>query len=175
MPDIKNQKNKKTAKRGFSLIEVLLALLVLSIGLVAVSILMSGNIKNFQNTKNQIIASQLAQEGIELVRNLKDNDDTFTSTVTSGDYRIDAITGLLDTGSDRKLYLNSDFYVHNSAGTATKFYRKISVDISTDADDKKTATVTSTVTWNGTGFGSFSTCNVSNKCVSAVSVMPDLD
>lgn len=62
-----------TTKRGFSLVEVLFSLLVLTLGIAGVLTLMTGNIKNAVDAKNQVIASQLAQEGYEMVRNLRDN------------------------------------------------------------------------------------------------------
>lgn len=60
-------------KKGFSLVEVLISLLILTLGIGAVSALMVQNIKTSETAKNQIIASELAQEGVELMRNYKDN------------------------------------------------------------------------------------------------------
>lgn len=171
------EKNIKKNKAGFSLVEVLITLLVLSVGVAAVSALMAGNIKTSINSKNQIIASGLAQEGIELVRNLNDNNTTFATQVADGaDYRIDYLSDYAtfkasnSAGSDKKLYLNGGFYSHASSTTTTKFFRK--VRISTGADSNKV--VTTFVIWNGTGFPSPFTdtdCNIANKCVLMQSVL----
>lgn len=165
--------NEMKNKAGFSLVEVLFALLVLSVGVSAVSVLMTSSIKNAIVAKNQVIASELAQEGVELVTNLKANDATFTSTgryAAADNYRIDVTTP--DTTSFavvapalQKLYLSSGIYSH-VAGTATNFYRKIKIEKSGTS-----VIATGYVTWNGTGVPTV--CNIANKCVSVQAVLPD--
>lgn len=179
-----SKKNLKT-KSGFSLIEVLITLLVLSVGIAAVSALMAGNIKTSINTKNQIIAASLAQEATELVRNLKDNNATFLTDIANGsDYRVDYLSdyaafrnspAAFAGDANKKLYLNVfGFYSHTNA-TNTKFYRKIEManDI---VSGNKIATVF--VSWNGTGFPSplnASTCTVGKKCVLMQTVLSSVN
>lgn len=67
------QKNKKQL-RGFSLPEVLLAVFVLSIGVTTIVAVMTGSLRVSLNNNDVVIATGLAQEGIELVRNVRDND-----------------------------------------------------------------------------------------------------
>jgi len=184
----KSNKNKIGTKKGFSLIEVLFALFVLSVGIGAVLLLMSSNIKNSNIAKYQVIASELAQEGVELVKNLKDNRDgdvassKFTNDISGNDYRIDFDTtydsggnnfkGSNSVGIDKRLNLSAgNFYVH-SAGSPTRFFRKIAVSITQDANFKKTANITSYVSWNGADIPN--PCTVANKCTTVVSVLPDL-
>jgi prepilin-type N-terminal cleavage/methylation domain-containing protein len=168
--------------QGFSLIEVLVTLFVLSAGLVGVSVLMANNIRSSENSKNQIIATQLAQEGIELVRNLKDNKqldaapyNNQTCIFLCTGLRVDK-TLVLDSGGDKRLYLNGSFYTHTNTGTPTKFYRQIDLSITGDIahvpSSDRVIKVTSYVSWNGTGIPGI--CNIANKCVSIVSKMPDL-
>ena len=93
--------------------------------------------------KNVLIASGLAQEGLELVRNTRDlnwqtTDNTWNQDIVAdGTYIIDyrgrssinpAVNAVTDAGA--RLYVNSDgFYTHDAAGaTATNFYRLITVD-----------------------------------------------
>lgn len=168
-------RQNRPAKKGFSLIEVLVALLVLSVGIAAIAILMVKNIKDLHTSKNQIIASMLAQEGIELVRNLKDNTAAFVTTPIIGkangsDYRIDIgmsyANFLNNAASDKKLYLNSGFYTHTNTGTPTKFSRKIEI-----ANGTGQITVTCYASWNASGIQM--PCNIGNKCVSTVSIMTD--
>ncbi|NTW27210.1 MAG: prepilin-type N-terminal cleavage/methylation domain-containing protein [Candidatus Moranbacteria bacterium] len=175
-------------KKGFSLVEVLISLLILSVGVAAVSVLMTNNIKNSITAKNQVIAAQLAQEGVELVKNLKDNQlaTVFTTnadiTANHTDYRIDLNSDFATfSGSsgatNKQLYLNTGIFSHtiNVASKPTKFFRQIAVVI-TIVDAKRVATVTSYVTWNGTGVPlPLSSCNVATKCVSIVAVLPDLE
>lgn len=54
--------------------EVLISVLVLSVGMVSVAVLITSSIKSSVDARNQIIATQLAQEGVELVRNIRDNN-----------------------------------------------------------------------------------------------------
>ena len=60
--------------KGFSLLEVMLALGVITIGLMGVSSLVLQNIQAQDINKNYLIASMLAQEGLELVRNVRDTN-----------------------------------------------------------------------------------------------------
>ena len=65
--NLKNSKNKKLFRKGFSLIEVLVSLTILSVGIVAVMGMFSAGIQTSLTAKSQIIASGLAQELVELV------------------------------------------------------------------------------------------------------------
>lgn len=160
---------------GFSLIEVLFTLMIISVGVVAISALMAGNIRTSTNAKNQIIASGLAQEGIELVINLKDSSENFSTDVSDGnDYKVDCVTSYADFKSSNsvntlkeRLSLLNDVYSHSTAsGTiATKFYRKIK--IATVGGNRQ---VESLVVWDGVGVPL--TCNIANKCVSVQAVFP---
>lgn len=175
---IENKKARLLNKQGFSLVEVLVTLMVLAVGITAVSALMLGNIKNSRNSKNQIIASQLAQEGIELVRNLKDNNNAafLTEVSANDDYRIDYQSDYAGFKSSnaaddslKKLYLNADgFYAHAGA-SSTKFYRKIKI---LNDPVLKQITVTAVVSWNAAGFPAV--CNVGSKCMEVVSILPDM-
>ncbi|MFH0923395.1 MAG: hypothetical protein V1825_01545 [Candidatus Falkowbacteria bacterium] len=129
-------------KNGFSVLEVLIAVLIITMGMIGVLSLVLQNIQVQHINKNNLIASQLAQEGIELVRNIRDTnwldgnaydygiagDGTYTIdyTFTANDL----INVINDSGA--KLNINSaGFYTH-SAGSATAFYRLITVSDNTD-------------------------------------------
>lgn len=165
-------KKSSKIKKGFSLIEVLVTLFVLSAGITGVSVLMIGNITTSETSRNQIIASNLAQEGVELVKNLKDNNQASVNLV-AGSYanrRIDNTMSALDGGADKKLYTDGNFYTHVSTGTATKYFRNVSLVI-VGVAPLRTTTVTVNVSWNGTGIPLV--CNIANKCVSVQAVFPD--
>lgn len=59
--------------RAFSLGEVLIAAFVLTTGILAVVGLITFSYRNSVDTQDLIIASELAQEGVEVVRNVRDN------------------------------------------------------------------------------------------------------
>lgn len=121
-------------KSGFTLLEVLIAIFILTLGLVTVLGLMSYNIKQGSGTMNEVIAGNLAREGIEVVRNIRDTN------LKKGDGWND---GLSDTGAnemnvnydsnalenlDDELYLSGNKYIHDSMGSPTIFKRYIQID-----------------------------------------------
>jgi type II secretory pathway pseudopilin PulG len=187
----KNFKNKK----GFSLIEVFASLMILSFGIAAVIVLMMQSIRSSQTARDQIIASMLAQEGIELVRNLKDNGDldgTFSEASDCNgnkceDLRVDETMSFFDKNNGlhpSRLHLKGNFFVHDDAGAVvdTKFFRRIDLQVNGNilpAPSDREITATSYVTWNDSGFAAISpwpaACNVGNMCLSVVSVMPDIN
>lgn len=181
-------------KQGFSILEVMLAATVLVVGIVAVIALISSSIRNSANSRDQIIATDLMQEGLELVRNVRDNNQAQLKVVEAPDIndvfayfpdinddnndscRIDKnfvySTGdNIVCGSDFALKLdNSNFYNHTD-GSATKFSRRIKIK---DFDSGNGRKITSIVTWDGKPDSvpiDTSDCNIGNKCVWAETIL----
>ncbi len=72
---LKNKKNLELKfSSGFTLIEVMTAVTVLSIGLVGSLTVISSNLRNISFVENRIIAAGLANDGIERVRNIRDTN-----------------------------------------------------------------------------------------------------
>jgi len=177
----------KNIKKGFSIMEAVISVFVVAVGLTAtVSLIVSG-LNHSIDSRNYIIASQLAQEGVELVRNVRDNNwvnsigsfaSRFPATSPSEcridkDYDYSAGSDIECGGESKRLYYDgSNFYVHDDTGTQTKFQRKIKLDYNTGnaaaADD---LTVTSLVIWGSDFPAALADCNVSNKCVYTQSVL----
>ena len=63
----------KADTRGFSLIETLMALFVLMVGVIGSFAVVSQAIRTSPTARQELIAAQLAQEGIEISRNVRDN------------------------------------------------------------------------------------------------------
>lgn len=98
------KKRKNSFKKGFSIGEVMLSAFVLSVGLTAIVSLLTTNLGHFFNSRNQIVASGLAQEGIELLVNVRDNnlaegvgdfDDIPAPTLGTADVEIFCIDTLI--------------------------------------------------------------------------------
>ena len=65
---------KKKNKNGFTLIEVLIALGVFSVAVLAAFALAMSNLRIAQENYDRVLSSNLAREGIELVRNIRDSN-----------------------------------------------------------------------------------------------------
>ena len=134
---------------GLSIIELIAVIFVISLGLTGVLSLVIKNIEVQHINKNILAASGLAQEGLEIVRNIRDanwlipgNDWAKDVAGASGDstYAIDfrgrnniimAANNIDDEAA--RLYIISGgatagLYTHEAAdNTATNFYRLITV------------------------------------------------
>ncbi|MFA6183795.1 MAG: hypothetical protein WC682_01695 [Parcubacteria group bacterium] len=177
-------------RRGFSIGEVMLSVFILGVAMVTILSLYSNSLRYLFDERDSVIASMLAQEGVELARNIRDNNWADRSSVTdvtpmafdnfgsspSNNCNVDINSTSISCGvADKKLYINgSNFYVH-SGGTLTKFSRRMTLDFNnTDASDSSSVTVTSLVTWNYSGPpGSKNDCTIENKCVFSESILTD--
>jgi Tfp pilus assembly protein PilV len=160
----KNKIKFRKFKKGFSIGEVMLSAFVLSIVLVTIIGIISTSIGHSIDSRNAIIASELAQEGVELVRNVRDNNwaNTRSSFVgmDNGTYAIGYNdSALLLNGATILKYSNNNFY-NRTTGNDTRFYRRIT--ISGTSDEK---TVNSMVIWGGSTFFSNTDCTTGHKCV----------
>jgi len=139
-------------RKAFSLIEVITVLFVISLGLVGVLSLIIQNVQSQSFNKSNIIAYQLAQEGLELVRKTRDTNwkegVDWDIGLTPGNYYMSYNDALpISTDSDPAiLYVDSNnFYTHEPVGnTASTFSRLITINANT-ADSMQ---VVSTITWH---------------------------
>lgn len=185
---MKNKKNPN--KRGFSIGEVVLSVFILSIGILGIMQLFTKSIKEFADERDEVIASMLAQEGVELVRNIRDNNWASRDRVKEGDdgtatwrdtYEgldtdsnsciIDYDSTSLDcAGSNYSLRQDGLFYNHDS-GLDTKFARRIVIE---NDPIKKNLIVTSFVSWDDSDPIVISgTCTTTKKCVFSELVLRD--
>lgn len=150
--------NKKLKfKAGFSLIEILAVLFVVSVSLLGVVSLIVQNIQVQSINKNNLVASSLAQEGIELIRKKRDSNwrsqINFDSGLTSEDpYIVDFYNIEPETISDSaaaKLYINENgYYSHNNLGSSTPFSRAIYIR-KLESYEGEPLEVRSLVSWEG--------------------------
>jgi len=140
---------------GISLIEIVVAITIITVGMIGVISLVVQNARAQYINKNVLIASGLAGEGLELVRNARDLNwltpgnnwktgaasGSGSDIVQDGDYRIDYNRDIIDVDdiNAARLYINgAGFYTHTADGnTETNFYRLIEVVDNVDYLDIK--------------------------------------
>ncbi len=138
---------------GFTLVETLVSLFILSIAISATLAIITFNLNNANFVKNNFIASGLAQEGAEVVRNLRDTD-WFTpgqsfgylggTSVANGVYCVQWDSELLTPIASCSNPLKKDAsgtYQHGS-GSATIFSRTVTVDPVSASELRITVNVT---------------------------------
>ncbi|MCA9353552.1 type II secretion system protein [Candidatus Nomurabacteria bacterium] len=152
----------KNSQRGFTLIETLVAILILMSSVAGMIIVSSAGASNLRYAKNKAIASHLASEGVEMIRNIRDSylidpalgwsdfatlmgecssgcavDPYFPKDVISCD--ADAELGC------QALYIDNGAYGYSSGGEISPFTRVITVkDIGSGNQEVE---VFSTVYW----------------------------
>lgn len=126
-------------KSGFSLIEVLAVLFIVSVALLGVVSLIVQNIQAQSVNKNNLIAYNLAQEGIELIRQTRDSNwktgDAYDKDLADGDYYMDYLMDKplpVISSSNSQIYLHNGYYINIKGGESgavpTIFYREIYLD-----------------------------------------------
>lgn len=159
--------NVKMTKRGFTLLEVTVAIFVVTVGLVGIFTAIQNLSISASSSSNRLIAIYLAQEGIEIVKNIRDTNWLEQRFVTpaswnegltdcSGGCEIDYNNFNNPTAEDpvfqlyrgRFLKINptNGFYNYTS-GIDTPFKRKITIT----ATDPDTLTVRVEVFWQERG------------------------
>lgn len=155
-------------KQGFSLMEVMSVLFIVMVGMVGVMSLVLQNIQVKEINTNRIIAHQLAQEGIELIRKQRDTNwiicgsaaspgpNCWLSNIEAGfNYMVDfndeypvKVTNIEDTA----LYKSTssgfeNMYVHEATSQETPFFRMIEIE----PMPGNSIYITVTIEWNERG------------------------
>ena len=124
--------------KGFSVIEVMVAVSIISMSVLGIFSLLVYNQKAYLSTKNQFIAAMLSQEGAELVRNVRDSnwlDGLAFNDGIPAAFRIDTQSGIKESITQvasinepaAKLLQLDGVYRHDS-GTPTAFARLITAE-----------------------------------------------
>jgi len=153
---IKKGKNKSS---GFTIIELIFSVLIFVIGVLGVYSVQTKIVADTTFAVDKLIASYLSQEGIEIVRNIRD-----TNWVNGVDWKYNLPTGnweadysdhnLVDSYTGDKLYIDNNHlygYSHSPGSQQTKFQRKISISSGTDSENNDFLAVVSTVYWENRG------------------------
>jgi len=109
----------KHHRPGFSLIEILAVLFVVSMSLIGVVSLIVQNIQAQSINKNNLIASSLAQEGVEMIRQVRDSNwrsnIAFDTNLADGSYKIDYRQdkpAVITNSAEAKIFFKNGFYVN---------------------------------------------------------------
>ena len=146
-------------KRGFTLIEALVSITILIIGILSGLVLISRSLYNVTIIQDRLKAAMLAQEGIELVRKIRDSnfiaqingeDRSWDYELTDGEYIIDSSSMELKRISTEepltREYLKFDAATrlyNYTTGQNSPFFRKITIKKVNDNELK----ILSTVEW----------------------------
>lgn len=139
---------------GFTLVEVLITLFIFSLALTATSFILTTNLRSASAIRNNFVASGLAQEGMEVVRNIRDRDwfldNPFGTSTTDGSYRVQWNSQTLIT-----LFPNPNLKKDNGSGifsydTGSDTIFKRVIDISTVVPNVEKKIVV-TVSWDDRG------------------------
>jgi hypothetical protein len=132
--------------KGFTLMEAIVAIFVITTGLVGVLSLVSQTISASTFSKDKLIAAYLAQEGIEIVRNIRDTNWlqslSWNNGLGAGEYEaayqdssLTSCPSICDYDHNlRFLKIDGGFYGYPLSGTETKFKRKITIGAGPIAD-----------------------------------------
>jgi len=134
--------HKKPAQKGFTIVETLVAITVLMIAIAGPLSIASKSLTAAVTSRDQFVASYLAQESLEVVKNIRDNDlatgsswlaspsainlNTCIASNPCDASSIDSPTILNGQTSAYRLYQASNGYSHTtgSASTISPFSRE---------------------------------------------------
>ena len=142
---MRNLLNKN--KKGFTLMELLISISIFSVGIVAIYSIVPNIVSITSTNINNFTASQLAREGLEVVRNMRDsnwlNRDPWDQGLSDGDYLVEYDETSLIPFADQYLKRDSSGFYNYSSGEDTVYKRTVTIS-HIDADSIE---VTVEVTW----------------------------
>ena len=137
-----------------TLVEVLIAVFIFSIAFTATSFVVTTNLRSASAIRDNFIASGLAQEGMEVVRNIRDRDwflgNAFGASIPDGAYRVQwnsqALLALAPDPHLKKDGVNGMFSY--DTGNDTIFNRTVNISTIAANVEKK---IVITVSWTARG------------------------
>ena len=159
------------SNKGFTLIELVIAIFILVVAIIGVYNAFSTIVIMTTDSSSRFTAAYLAQDGMEIIRNIRDNNWVKNTTTKTdwktgltgceagceADYKtgtsqeITPLRGYLGGGNYLKINNDDGFYSYDEPTegyTTTKFKRKITITPNADPD---VLNVSVLVTWNEKG------------------------
>lgn len=135
---------------GFTLVEAMVSLVILTVALGPLLYLSNSSVNSAYIIRDDMIGSGLAQEGVEVVRNMRDanwlHNLSFDNGLADGTYRVEwNSSSLLAISTNPYLKINNGLYNY-SLGTDTQFKRTITIAHPANKNGQELQ-VTSTVSW----------------------------
>lgn len=140
------------SSKAFTLIEILIAITVITVGVVGFYAAITRVASLTFSNSNRFIASRLAQEGMELVSNIRDTNWVEGTNWDNGltidnDYRVQYNKEDLLAYSATPLKIDNDGFYNYDDGDDSKFTRKVTIThINANALKVKVQ-----ITWSGKG------------------------
>jgi prepilin-type N-terminal cleavage/methylation domain-containing protein len=143
-------------QKGFTIVEVLVALVILTFGIAGVYRIFTLTVGLTYDMTSRLTASLLSQEGIEIVRNIRDNNFITAASWSAGltgcsaGCQADYTSTALASYDGSFLKINNNLYYYTAeAQPVTAFKRKIT--ITTVPGNSDALLVDSLVTWSYQG------------------------
>ncbi|MDP2946305.1 MAG: prepilin-type N-terminal cleavage/methylation domain-containing protein [bacterium] len=132
--------------KGFTLLETIVAVGLIVVGLVAALALITNSLFYVSNIQDRLAAANLMTEGIEVVRNIRDNNwlqnKIWNDGLADGDYQVAYDSISLSPYSGNPLLLDSSGLYSYTSGVTTLYVRKISIVNLSNYEIQIIATVT---------------------------------
>jgi prepilin-type N-terminal cleavage/methylation domain-containing protein len=137
------------SSKAFTLIEILIAITVITVGVVGFHAAITRVASLTFSNSDRFIASRLAQEGMELVSNIRDTNwvekTNWDNGLSDNDYRVQYNKEELLTYSDTPLKIDNYGFYNYDNGDDSKFTRKVTIT-HVSADELK---IKIQITWSG--------------------------
>lgn len=151
-------------KKGFTIIESMVVASIIAVALLGITSLMIQSMQAADINRKRVIASMLAQEGIELMRSLRDENyinlglDLWHDGLIDNpdnDYAVDFFRTpnfAINNINSAPLYLRPDgYYTHAVTAEHTPFYRFITVEKFPNVANPDYIRIVSQVRWTERG------------------------
>lgn len=139
------------SSRAFTLIEILIAITVITLGVVGFHVAITRVASLTFSNSDRFVASRLAQEGIEIVTNIRDTNwvkkTNWDNGLTNGDHLVQYNEDSLLTYLDTPLKIDNYGFYNYDNGDNSKFTRKVTIDHINENKLK----VKVQITWPGKG------------------------
>jgi prepilin-type N-terminal cleavage/methylation domain-containing protein len=118
-------------KKGFTLVEVIIAASILVLGTVGAFSTIAQSIRSTAFAKEKLVASFLAQEAIEIVKNIRNTNwiqgNPWNQGLPEGTWQIDYNDNSFSPYNGAFLNLGPNGYSYDLGGIPTRFQRKITI------------------------------------------------